>query len=482
LRKGYFTGTELFLNDEKVISLLIEKTESGSPLDKIHALNLLERSGYRDSYALLFKHLQEPDEDVRKYVIARIMDNNMSSALPLIHKQLSALPADTLTPELLKASYFLDKTITGFDDTDLHLADPKGKKAIFTGLLSRKESTSDGLMNELIKLARSNNPDEKIMVIEILGELSQGNYELVLKILLNDTDPRVYKKAMEVSGKLNAVNLFSLVIDIAEKHKAWVAFQMAIIQFGDSIFNHEYLKTATLSEHVKILLVKTAGRIKGDHSLDYLLNHLETHSHTIIVIEALWQKRVKLPAYAEQQIKQIIHDREHEDRLKVVYYRSLEDQKIARLLQLAIKSEIQEDVVILLKALSLIYDAQKINRVIELLMLNDNSKISNAIEMLEIIVPAKYFVHLNVALDLLQDINNKKMLIPGNKILPVHTILEDILKKNKAGFDIWTSSIACYMLPRLKDREFALSLMNNKIDRKDHLFNETSNYVLSMLK
>ena len=48
LKKGYFKGTELFLNDDAVIKLLLRKTESNKPLEVINALNLLERSNYTD--------------------------------------------------------------------------------------------------------------------------------------------------------------------------------------------------------------------------------------------------------------------------------------------------------------------------------------------------------------------------------------------------------------------------------------------------
>lgn len=58
LKKGYFTGAELFLDDSVVTGILLKKTESKRPLEVIHSLNLLERSGYNDIYKLLLRNLR----------------------------------------------------------------------------------------------------------------------------------------------------------------------------------------------------------------------------------------------------------------------------------------------------------------------------------------------------------------------------------------------------------------------------------------
>jgi hypothetical protein len=222
--------------------------------------------------------------------------------------------------------------------------------------------------------------------------------------------------------------------------------------------------------------------MRGGQSLNFLLRELEKDNNDmVVIIDALWQRKKKVPFASRQQLKQFILRKAHQARIKIIYYRNLEKHKIARLLHGAIRSELHDDIQILLKALSLIYDADKIQRVMELLKRDHTSRISNAIEMLEIIIPNKYFIHVNELLELFQEIN-KDEVAPHGKMVTINKIIEEILDENKAEVNQWTSSIACYLLPRIKDRDFALGLMNNQPNTGDHLFNETKNYVLSMLK
>lgn len=144
--------------------------------------------------------------------------------------------------------------------------------------------------------------------------------------------------------------------------------------------------------------------------------------------------------------------------------------------------EIRKDLQVLLKAFALLYDREKVDRVIKLLSLGNTAKISNAIEISELIIPKKYFTQLNKLIELIEDAQHPDLIATKNRVLPISTIIEEILKDNKANFSEWTRSIACYMLPKLKKNEFSLTILDGNVSKDDHLFNETRNYVLTMLK
>jgi AAA family ATP:ADP antiporter len=65
--------------------------------------------------------------------------------------------------------------------------------------------------------------------------------------------------------------------------------------------------------------------------------------------------------------------------------------------------------------------------------------------------------------------------------LDPHVIIEEVIKDSKANFSEWTRSVACYMIPKMKKSEMSLKMLNVKEPKDGHLFNETKNYVLSML-
>src|SRR5215210_3577434 len=144
LKKGYFTGAELFLDDSNVINILLKKTESKKPLEVIHSLNLLERSGYNDIYKLLFRSLQSPASEIKEYVLSRIIANNMTSALPLIKQQLSQTTDEFVRLKLIKTLFYLNREAEINEQiAAMNLLKKDHQKAAIEGLLNRKEEKTE---------------------------------------------------------------------------------------------------------------------------------------------------------------------------------------------------------------------------------------------------------------------------------------------------------------------------------------------------
>lgn len=151
------------------------------------------------------------------------------------------------------------------------------------------------------------------------------------------------------------------------------------------------------------------------------------------------------------------------------------------ILQEALQKEINSDLYTLLRLYSFIYETEKMNRIIELITSGNTSRVYNAIEMLELILPVKYFGPTNNLIEWLQDVNaNKLVLVKSNKSL--HKIMDEIFSVNRGGLHSWTRSIACYALLRLKkDIQMLQSLQRSTFSKDDRLFSETRHYVLSIL-
>ena len=484
LKKGYFKGTELFLNDDAVIQLLLRKTESNKPLEVINALNLLERSNYSDIYKLLMKFLQSPVREIEEYVLSRIINNNMTIALPFIKQHMETNTDPVLLPKLIKTLFYLDNKPLDRQHSEMLVLRKSERKAAMVGLLTRRESkTEEMVIEELIKMAGSSDREEKILVIEAIMETQQADFFEVLKILLDDTDPVIFKKAIEATGKVREFRLFSQILGIASIHKAYPTLQKAILYYGDEIFAEGYWHSVTMDKQLMVTVIKTAGKVKGKNSTSFLIQLLKNDGkHSDLIIDSIWKQKAKLSKEEVELMAFVSHQILEHSRIKVLYYKHLTGSKSLKLLEEAISLEIQNDLWVLLKVGALIFDRQKVDRVIELLGLGDPSKISNAIEVLELILPNTYFIQLNTLIELLEDIRKKQVSFINGKDLSVHDIIEDVLQENKANFSEWTKSIACYMLPKLTRNEFSLNVLNSKISKEDHLFNETRDYVLLMLK
>lgn len=484
LEKGYFTGAELFLNDSAVIKLLISKTESDNSIEVIHSLNLLERSGYNDIYTILLKHLHSPKNEIKEYVLSRIMENKMTSALPLIKQQLQSADNENLHPALIKAFYFLEKRLENNELINIQALKPADKKPAIIGLLYRREEETEKRVMEELTIMASNNVNDKLVVLEIIMETPNTSFTPILKTLLLDKNPQVYKKAIEAAGKTKDYNLFNEIVEVAAKHHAFPALQRSILHYGDEIFSTDFLQAEKLPTPIVIYIIKIAGKIKGENSTAFLFNLLVLNQKRYAdnIIEALWLKKAKISIETAKLVDAWIQQKMEQSRLKVLYFNGLVNNSKLQLLQQAMGDEIQHDAQVLLKAFAIVYDRQKVDRIIELIGLDNKTKIYNAIEVLELILPGKYFSQLNILVELMNDIRQNQVLIPKTTDINSYIIIEEVLKDNKANFNEWTRSVACYMLPKFKKAELSLNILSSKVCKEDVMFNETKNYVLSMLK
>ncbi|MGI8638001.1 MAG: hypothetical protein ACR2KZ_21600, partial [Segetibacter sp.] len=365
LKKGYFTGTELFLNDAVVTNLLITKTESTKPLEVIHSLNLLERSGYIDLYKLLLKKLQSPIAEIKEYVLSRIIANNLTSALPIIKQQLEKNENEYLQPKLLKAYYFLNKG-TGVDDkSSISNLPPEYKKAALEGLLSRKETETERLVIEMIVTMTKGNLADKMLALDVVFECECENYTEVLDILIADDDPKVYNKAIEAAGKVKNLKLLPKVLEIAVSKNAYPPLKRAILHYGDEMYADENWKNRELPAKLLEIVIKTTGNIKGENSTSYLLDLLRKKNvFADEIIDSLWLKKSKLST-EDGLIEQWAIEKTEQSKYKVDCYHEVLNNKNLTLLQEAILMEIRRDAQGLLKAFPLLYAREKVDRVIE---------------------------------------------------------------------------------------------------------------------
>jgi hypothetical protein len=483
LKKGYFTGSELFLNDEKVTNTLLRKTQSHKPLEVIHALNLLERSGYQHLKKLLLEHIHHAHPGVQEFVLSRIIHHNLTDALPLIKAQLATTSQPEVKLALTKALFFLDYDQLENQVGALRALDADSKKAAMIGLLSRSQVPADVVvMQELAALAESPETADKMLAIEIIKEARKGSFTKILAYLLQDENPLIYTSTIEAIGEVKDFSLLVPVLQRALAKHALNPLQRCLFSYGDELFTTAHLQEIHWEEQLYPPFIKVAAKLKGDFSTKFLVRLLRQEPHYADnLIGALWAKKANLPPGAEDLIESWIQNKLYHAKIKMNYYQHLAGHAEVKLLLEALHSEIQQDMLALLKALYLIYDRQKIERVIELYKLGNSAKISNAIEMLELLIPKKFFLGLNTIVELLLDIHNNQIIIPTIKTMTINAVLNDILGSNHAGCNVWTQAVALYLLPECFDQTFPVDILQKKNEPEDPLLEETRNYVASVL-
>lgn len=483
LKKGYFTGSTLFLNDDTVTDILLKKTEKGSALEKIHALHLLEKSGYSERHKLLLKFLQTGDEQVRAYVISRVIANKMTSALPLINQQLASNHQQPLAPQLYQALFFLQLVDVSALPEDLNSLSANNKKAAMVGLLFRKQQQTASLVYaEVEKLSNSNTAAEKKLALDIIRESGSGDFSSVLAHLLNDADEEICKRAIETTASVKDFELFEQVLKTVTSKGLYGTAESILFQFGDDAFAEEFATAELFTHSLLLTFIKAAGRTTGEHSTTFLINLLKKkNTYKDSIIKALWQKKATIADDNLMLIEKCITNKLESSHTKLSYCNALHTHIHLRPLQEALQKEIISDFNTLLRLYTFLYDAVKVNRIIELVAIGSTSRIYNAIEMLELILPTKYFAPTNHLIEWLEDVKTNKVIATKTNTT-AHKVLEEIFITDKAGLHTWTRSVACYaMLQLKKDDHLIQTLKKSVYSKDDHLFLETRNYVLSTL-
>ncbi|PSR53077.1 hypothetical protein AHMF7605_05820 [Adhaeribacter arboris] len=484
LKKGYFTGTQLFLNDQPVRELLLAKTESPKPKEVLFALELLEKSGYTKFNDLLLRELNSPFALVKKFVLARIIHRNITEALPLVQQKVSASSDPELKPDLITALYYLNSDHAG-EQTNFQNLDPISKKAALLGLAARTELKVISLVEqEVAFLTTSPGEEDKLIALEIMADAPHGEFYASLKTLLQEPAPAIYKKAIETVGKVRAFPLWRAATKVAIQKKATNSLQKSMLFFGDAIFAPEYTNNPDLPNEVILAHIKSAGNCNGKFSTAYLMNCLAPENEwKDAALAALFHKKVNVAgSVGEKEVVLWLENKLEQGKRKVSSYPTLAASASATLLAAAVKSEIEQDLQLILKAFALLYDRQGLERVLQLVKnAGNDTRIYNAIEMLELRVPKRYFLQVDSILEFLLDSGVAQPEISRNANLELTSLIKEIISAPAGDYTIWTKSVALYLIPTLADKSLYKILAEPQVEENSPLFSETKNFVLSQV-
>lgn len=482
LKRGIFTGSELFLNDDEVFTLLVKKSDSKKPQEVINALNLLERSRYTGIFSILLSQLQHnPSELVREYVLERVISNQMTSALPILHKQLRQ--PEKVTPSLYKALFCLETKNIQLWKERLAELNPIQKRAALIGLYSRKdEKTQELLLSEIVKLCNSSNTDEVMVALDVMQQAPGIHYSELLKNLINHPTASVARKAVETCGKVKDFSLFEDIFILSVNNRFYFSLEKALADYGDTIFGENFIPSKTFSDKTLYYIIKAAGRIKGPHSDEYLFSlfHHDPNRQDAI-IDAFWKKKADINLH-RHAFEEWLKVRLHHMKNKVDIYFNLNIYQPAQLLSDALVSEIRENMETVLKACALLYNREQIDQFLNVYKLENTTKVANAIELLEMTIPKRHFTGIIYFIELSIDLQHNQLPALPKKETELHHLILEVVTNKKAGFNAWSRSVALYLLPKLLNREAALVIASNPVAKEEQLVQETRNYVMSILK
>ncbi|HEX5554899.1 MAG TPA: MFS transporter [Chitinophagaceae bacterium] len=480
LKSGFFRGNELFLNDKAITGLLKKKTESKKPAEVIYALNLLEKSGYETIDALLTLQLKKDNATIRQYALTRITERKYAPALEAIEAVLSTSGDSSIRAQCIGAVSLLcadsrDKLQPYLDAADMHC-----KRAAIIGLL--RSGDLEGLLlagNRLLEFIYSPKATERIMGAEIIGATGEKGFYRTLIKLMGDQNIGVQKKAIGSAGKIFHESLLPPLTEKLKQHETVREATLALTHYGDPAL--AFYKKTIANEALLAPFIRIAGGINTPLAESFLTEKLFGDSaNRTLVIDKLWEKKYRAASAAKKQLLHLVHT-ELDHARKIIYYENgLGLSAHYATLKKALGSELDIRVANTFKLLSFIYDSHKINGAMNVLILKGNQKASNALEMLEMIIPRDIFRKITFLVETTRQQGYKVK--KKDKERNLQDILKEIIQPKMYFFNNWTKAVAVSLIGQLNDPALLAYIRQLRFPASAFIIEETRLYVLSNVK
>lgn len=481
IQKGFFSGEDVKVSDQQSIDILLEKIRSGKETNVLYALKLLENANYPHLYSLYRQLLDSPHREIRRYSLDMLSEKGemdpklMREMLP---KEQDAEIRQQLVSALCKTDPGYLPELSGQVDHQ----EPGIRKAIITSMLNQREFKyllEGG--NALNKLIYSPEPADRELAIDITTDLRNVRFTDAIEQLIHDPVASVKRQAIIAACKLRIKNLLPFITKLLETPSERYLALQGLQQYGDELFLHlKELPEENYAEN-RTAFIKLAGKCRGHHATHYLLARLADGSGTANeVIHALWTKDYEPASSKEvEELNGLLAHFLQTATRKVKDFYEVPEYPDKKLVQESIDSEIRGDLNTSLRICSILYNKTEFNRILELLEHSDQTRLMNAIEMLELVLPKRIAKEMNIIFDYLLDPTlHRREYVPSE----INQLFNRIVFSREESFGPWTRAVCIYTSWKNRQTPFLLTLKHEARPKEHYIVEETRNYVLKAIE
>jgi len=446
----FFSREEFDLNNEAIKQQLTNKMMTGTDLEVISILRMLNSRIDSIAEDLISRLLQHPSEQVRLEALRLISNQrivNIKDSLEnLLHNDLSGEVRRQAVKTLCKIasnSWDLGSYIQ-HDEENI-------RKAAIAGMLGNAEHNIKKIAEDvLVNLLHSNDDKGKFAAISILAEVKDEYDHPDHARMIDDENPNISGFAMKAVGKAcTGETLSALFRQISLRENQAVAAiynagERALPQLRDQII------AGHLPESLIQRLIILFGKIGGENATGVLLEMLKKlPHHTPVIIKALYRCKYVVDETNVKLFETIA-------RKYIVYGVELMhmQQALSRrevhftVLNSSLDHEIEEIREILLCLFGCMYDREKMNQVKYGLNASHKESIANAMEIIELTVKkdiGRQFNTMFEKTDLAQRCNALRALFTEKQFKKVEHILGRILSEKPIHYYNWTKAFSLYL-------------------------------------
>ncbi|MES2646771.1 MAG: hypothetical protein V4717_07860 [Bacteroidota bacterium] len=478
IQKGFFSGIALFLNEDSVIDKLLKKTRTGKALERIHALNLLERSNFDGIENLMNELLLVDEPRLQHYILKRIQHYHYAGSLDRVWHLKNTSSDFSLIEAAYQTICLLDNNYIGAELNEWHNLNNTYRKLLLISACSKtaKQEQIVKAEDKLFQLALSQQEEDQLLSLYIIEEVAtELQHRVLASLRQNELPDNVYNRLLDVAGKLEAIDFLPEIWQALAFPKYKQNALLALNSLKEKLFEAlPPLTELTINalEHLAVI----AGKTKNQSATAFLLSLLRNNSISPAVItNSLWQQQysetpVPGSSIYEQTSKiiaQLVMKKE-------LWHRTdnLNHSKLAN----AIFSEIENDCMAVFQLLAIQYGRQKLVRVIEIMEMRQYGRMHNAIELLELSIPRNLFLQLQ---DVLDFITNPKKAFSINKMQEPFVFIASSILGNPAKFNDWTKSLTWWVAARETTPGILPVLASFTDYNQSPILKETKDFVIS---
>ncbi len=490
LSKRRLSGKTLTLGDASSIEVLKNGLKSKIPGEVINCLDMLEDIEHESVGTSMIELLDHPSPEVRRHVLEKMGEIRMAEATDPITRHLEKEKDPRVLGTALRTLCAVSEA-EAFDLVYAYLEDPdmdlEIKRGAMAGLLSN--GGIDGVLSagsKLNLLLESENPEERQLAAQVLGEVGIASFYRPLLKLLEDPNLRVRAAAITASGELKNPRLLPMLLKHFSVPDLSNVAVSAVTRFGPDILPD--LETAfdreDQSREVRVKLVRIMGKIGGPRAIDILRKKIDFSEEDIRshVLSAL----VSCKYQAEVAEIDTIHERIQGEVADATWTLSvlvdIGEHQEGDILIRALKSEVEKNRKRIFSLLAMIHPTHSIVQAQLNLAGNSKDRRANALEMLDNILSTDI---KNIVFPLLDDIpstqrHSRLVAHFPQKRMSRHERLKEILARSQQWTSAWTKTCALFVVGKIATREFHDAIVSSLAD-PDPVVRETATWALGCL-
>ncbi len=479
----YFSREEFNLNDDAIKDMIRKKMMSGTDVEVISILRMLNSEKDKASQELIEHLLGHPSGQVRLEALRlfqRPANHTRVQLELLIEKDQNPFVRQEATRTYCRigsAEWNVDR----FADH----ADEEIRKAAISGMLMNTDTgtreKAEQLLNQMLKGAGNEN---KHTYLAILHHVKDEYDHPQHSSMITDDDPGIRIAAIKSAGKsCSAQTMEALVSQLPHHEKLVIAALHSIGSPVVPLLKDQFYSNKTPVE-LKTKLVALCGRIGGEDSKKMLLEMLVRYPGLASpVVRALHRCRYTASHDSQKLLESIA-------RMYIVYGVELMHMQQAlkkenpsyNMLDNSIQLELQEIRETLLSLFGCLYDRAKINQVKYGLNAHQKDSVANAMEIIEVTVKkdiGRQFNMMFESIEVEQRCIALRALFPEKEFEQIEEILTRILTEKPITYYNWTKACSLYVSGK-HGHTLEKNLFEKFIQSDNRLLKETAIYATTI--